>query len=632
MTKAQSQNWEGMLVSAQEVLTKLHPGMSIFLSTGPAEPRTLLGALLQAQAGNLQDLELIQLVSFGGALALQEERLQSFRLKTFFSGWLASEAIRQGRVDLIPSRFSRVPQLIRSGRLNIDAAFIQVSEPDPSGYCSLGLAVDAARPVLEQAKLRVGEVNSDLPRTYGDTFVHVSEFQFLVRSQEEPLTFPRFEVDQVYDRLAANVAAVIQNGSCVAFSLGPLYEALGRQLQQKKNLGLHSPFFTDALMDLVQSGAVSNRKKKVFSGKSVTSYALGSRELLSWLDCNPFVEFQPMEKVFDPIYIGKNPNFVAVLPARKVDLSGRIALHAGKGNVTAGPGEATDFVNGAELSPQGLSIFALPSRNLEGQANIQVSVEQYPNLFSLREAVDMVVTEYGEAYLQGRSVRERALSLIDIAHPEDRLHLVQEAKAANLIYQDQIYLENTGKLYPAQISTQEVFGQNTLVRFRPIKPSDEEEMRRLFYRFSDKAVYSRYFTPIKAMPHDRMQGYVNVDFSKVMSIVALVGPPGRGKIIAEARYVRHKDQPWGDVAFLVDEEYQGLGIASYMLRLLLKVGKERCLQGFTADVLYFNQPMLQVFKKVAGSNLEIKRESGVFSLSLPFAEQDQCSLDQWEDP
>ncbi|MFW6388571.1 MAG: acetyl-CoA hydrolase/transferase C-terminal domain-containing protein, partial [Desulfohalobiaceae bacterium] len=557
-------NWQDRLMPAGEILAKLHPGMSIFLSTGPAEPRSLLKALLKTEAGNLQDLELVQLVSFGEAISLQEERLQKFRLKTFFSGWVASEAIKQGRVDLIPSRFSRVPQLIRSGRLNIDGAFIQISEPDQDGYCSLGLAVDVARPVLEQAWLKVGEVNPNLPRTYGDTFIHVSEFQFLVSSQEEPLTFPRWEEDQVYDRLAKNLSAIIQDGSCLAFSIGPLYEALGRHLQQKRHLGVHSPFFTDALMELVQSGAVSNRKKRVFSGKSVTSYALGSRKLLSWLDRNPFVEFQPMEKVFDPIYIGKNPGFVAVLPARKVDLTGRIALHAGKGNVTAGPGEATDFVNGAELSAQGLSIFALPSRNLEGQANIQISVEHYPNLFSLREAVDMVVTEYGEAYLQGRSIRERALSLIDIAHPEDRLQLVEQAKAENLIYQDQIYLENTGKLYPAHISTQEVFGQNTVVRFRPIKPSDEEEMRRLFYRFSDKAVYSRYFTPVKAMPHDRMQGYVNVDFAQVLSIVGLVGPPGRGKIIAEARYVRHKDQPWADVAFLVDEEYQGLGIASYM--------------------------------------------------------------------
>ncbi|MFP4629924.1 MAG: GNAT family N-acetyltransferase [Desulfohalobiaceae bacterium] len=632
MFEDQDKNQQDMYVPAQEVLAKLHPGMSIFLSTGPAEPRTLIKALLQKESGNLQDLELIQLVSFGEALAQQQERLQKFRLKTFFSGWEAGEAIRQGRVDLIPSRFSRVPRLIKSGRLNIDAAFIQISEPDQSGYCSLGLAVDVARPVLEQAMLKVGEVNPNLPRTYGDTFVHVSELQYLVRSQEEVFTFPRWETDQVFDKLAENVSALIQDGSCLGFSIGPIYEALARHLQKKRHLGVHSPFFTDALMELVRSGAVSNRKKVVFSGKSVTSYALGSRELMSWLDRNPFVEFQPMEKVFDPIYIGKNPNFVAVLPARKVDLTGRIALHAGKGNVTAGPGEATDFVNGAELSSQGLSIFALPSRNLEGEANIQVSVEGYPNLFSLREAVDMVVTEYGEAYLQGRSVRERALSLIDIAHPEDRLQLVQQAKAAKLIYQDQIYLENTGKLYPSQISTQEIFGQNTQVRFRPIKPSDEEEMRRLFYRFSNKAVYYRYFTPIKAMPHDRMQAYVNADFSKAMPIVGLVGPPGRGRIIAEARYVRHKDQPWADVAFLVDEEYQGLGIASYMLRLLMRLAKERCLQGFTADVLYSNQAMLKVFRSVAGSSLEVRREAGVSVLSMPFAEQEQCSLERWEDP
>ncbi len=632
MSSVQTTDWQQMVLPVEEVLAKIHPGMSIFLSTGPAEPSTLLKALLNLQAGNLQDLELVQLVSLGDALSLQDERLQNFRLKTFFSGWVANEAIEQGRMDLIPSRFSRIPLLIKSGRLNIDAAFIQISAPDQSGCCSLGLAVDVVRPVLEQAGLIIGEINPNLPRTFGDSFVHLSQFHFLVQSQEAPMTFPRWEVDQVFDQLAQNVAAVIENGSCLAFSIGPLYEALSRHLQEKKDLGLHSPFFTDALMDLVRSGAVSNRKKAVFSGKSVASYALGSQELLHWLDQNPFVEFQPTEKVFDPVYIGKNPNFTAVLPARKADMSGRIALHAGKGNVTAGPGEAMDFVNGAELSWNGLAIFALPSRNLQGEANILVSVEHYPNLFCLREAVDMVVTEYGVAYLQGRSVRERALSLIDIAHPDDRLTLVKQAKAKNLVYQDQIYLENTGKLYPAQISTQKLFRNNTLVRFRPIKPSDEDGMRKLFYRFSAKAVYSRYFTPVKTMDHERMQGYVNVDFERAMSIVGLVGPPGQGRIIAEARYVRHKDKPWADAAFLVDEKYQGLGIAGYMLQLLMKIAQDRCLHGFTADVLLSNQPMLKVFQKMGGNRLQVEREGEVYAVSLPFAEQEHCRPDRWEDP
>lgn len=616
---------EDRLVSIDTALKKVEPGMSIFLGTGPAEPRSLVKRLLEMRAGNLQDLELIQLVSFGAAVPLEEIKIQKYRLKTFFSGWVASEAIAEGKVDLIPSRFSKVPGLVRSGRLPIDAAFIQITPPDEYGHCSLGLAVDMARQAMEQASLVVGEINPDIPRTYGDTFVNSADFDCLVETTEGAMTFPRWPVDQVFDDLASNVAAVIENGSCLGFSIGPLYEALSEKLKDKKNLGIHTPFFTDAVMQLILSGAVTNRNKRVFSGKSVTSYALGSQELLAWLDKNPFVEFQPMEKVFDPVYIGRNPGFTSVLPARKVDLSGRIALHAGKGNVTAGPGEAMDFVFGAELSDGGRTIFALPSRNVEGEANIRLSVESFPNLFSLKESVDMVATEYGTAFLQGRSVRERAMALIDIAHPDDRLQLVEEAKQARVLYADQMYLEKSGKLYPDEISTQETVAGGLTVRFRPIKPSDEEGMRKLFYSLSDQAVYYRYFTPIKAMPHQRMQEYVNIDFDRVMSVVGLVGPPGEGRIIAEARYVKYEQSNWADLAFWVQEEYQGKGVASAMFRLLMRVAKDRCIQGFTADVLPENKGMLRVFEKAAG-HVDITMQQGVYEVSIPLEQASECRL------
>ena len=626
-----TREWQEKVVSPDKALNNIQPGMTIFLGTGPAEPRTLVKRLMQMESGNLQDLELLQLVSFGDAISLEEIKVHKYRLKTFFSGWVASEAIREGRVDLIPSRFSRVPLLIKSGRLFIDASFVQITPPDESGYCSLGLAVDVARHAMKQSSLVIGEINSDIPRTYGDSFVHISDFDYLVQAQDPPIYFPRWEVVEEFDRVAENVASVIEDGSCLAFSLGPLYDALSKHLMDKQDLGIHTPFFTDALMELAKSGAVTNRNKKVFSGRSVASYAFGSKELFSWLDKNPFVDFQPMEKVFDPTFIGRNPNFVSVLPARKVDVSGRIALHAGKGNIAAGPGEATDFVNGAELSYNGRTIFALPSRNIKKEPNLQLSVEQFPNQFSLREAVDMVVTEHGVAYLQGRSVRERAMALIDIAHPEDRLELVEQAKKANILYQDQIYLEQTGKLYPADISTQQTFKNGVKVRFRPIQPSDEEEMRKLFYRLSERGVYYRYFTPLKAMPHNRMQEYVNVNFEKDMSIVGVVGPPGEGHIIAEARYMKYKSEPWADVAFLVDEEYQCLGICTYMYKLLMRVAKDRCIQGFTADVFVENKSMLRVFEKCS-KRVDIRMEGSSYFVRIPFDQEDgECAIEAVDD-
>ena len=607
-------DWKKRLVPPGKVLERIEPGGSIFIGTGMAEPRTLVRHLMATEAPNLQDLELIQLVSFGEAISLGSTK---YRLKTFFSGWVASDAIRAGRIDLIPSRFSRIPRLIRSGRLRIDVAFIQITPPDAAGYSSLGLAVDVARLAMEQAVLKVGEINRQIPMTYGDTLIPMSEFDLLVEAEDPPFTFNRWPMDPVFDRVAAQVASVIEDGACIGFSLGPLYEALSRHLVNRRDLGVHSPFFTDPMMDLVKSGAVSNRRKRIAAGRSLASYAFGSTDLLAWLDKNPLVEFQDIESVCNPARIGRNPRFMAVLPARKVDLSGRIALHIGKGNVAAGPGEAADFVNGAEMSAGGLSVFALPSRNRKGEGNIRLSVEELPNQFSLRESVDMVVTEYGVATLGGRTVRERAQALIEIAHPDDRPQLVQQAKDAHMIYPDQIFLAESAHLYPREIATAHNFKDGLRVRFRAIRPSDEEEMRRLFYRFSDKAVYYRYFTPIRSMPHARMQSYVNVDYRRSMSVVGVVGETGQGHIIAEARYVRHQDRPWADVAFVVDGEYEGRGIATWMYAMLIRLARERGLQGFTADVLASNMGMMKVFEK-GGFPVRARLSDGAYELSIPF--------------
>ncbi len=617
MTETQKTNWEDLVVTPEKVLEKIQPGMCIFLGTGAAEPRTLVKHLMASNADNLQDLELFQLLSFGDAISIKELKNLKYRLKTFFSGWVAKEAIVEGRVDLIPSRFSRLSQLIASRQIPFDVAFIQITPPNKLGYCSLGVAVDVARLVMDQAAIVVGEINPDIPQTLGNTFVSIHEFDMLVKSTEKPIYFERWPIDPVFDKVAANVASAIEDGSCISFSFGPLFEPLAKHLMQKKDLGVHSPIFSDALMDLVNSGAVTNRYKSIFPGKTLTSYAMGTQKLLNWLDGNPLVEFQGIDKVFNPMRIGKNRRFVAIINIRKIDLTGSIALHVGKGNVTTDTAEVIDFVNGAEISDDGYSIFALPSRNLKGEANIKISLEDIPNRLNVRESVDLVATEYGVANLNGRTMRERALALIEIAHPEDRANLIEEAKAQKIIYGDQIFIKENAHLYPSDAHCKHTFKNNVSVRFRAIRPSDEEEMRRLFYRFSDEQVYYRYFTPLKTMPHSKMQEYVNVDYGKVMSIVGLVGDMGTGHIIAEARYVKDPKRPYGDVAFVVDEEYQNLGIATFLYKQLMRLAKERGLQGFTADVLPANKEMMRVFEKGAAA-VKATLEYGVYRLSIPF--------------
>ncbi|WP_054029688.1 GNAT family N-acetyltransferase [Desulfatitalea tepidiphila] len=617
MTDMRNSNWQKRVVAPDVALGRIEPGMNLFLGTGTGEPRTLVKHLMASKAYNLQDLTLIQLVSFGDAISLEALQSQKYRLRTFFSGWVASEAITAGHVDLIPSRFSTIPRLIRSGQIPIDVAFIQITPPNEEGYCSLGLGVDVARWAMEQAELVVGEINDQVPFTYGDTFIPIGEFDLLVQSTEPPIYFDRWPQEEIFDRVAASVASVIEDGTCLAWSIGPLFEALPKHLADRRDLGIHTPSFTDSLMELVKSGAVSNRRKGAFRGRSLAGFALGSTQLMRWLDRNPLVEFQSVDRVFNPADIGRNDRFVLIIPGRRVDLAGRAAMIVGKGGVTAGPGQMADFFNGAEISRGGYTIVALPSRNRKGKPNVRLSVEDLPNLINQPESMDIIATEYGTAHLRGRTLRERAQAMIEIAHPEDRPALVEEAKKARILYQDQIFLADSAHLYPQDVATRHTFKNGVNVRFRAIKPSDEEQMRRLFYRFSDEAIYYRYFAPLKTMPHTEMQDYVNVDYRDTLSIVGLVGEPGQEKLICEGRYVKHDRRPYGDVAFVVDETYQGLGIATFLYRMLAQHAMQNGLQGLTADVLASNKSMLKVFEK-GDVQMQARLLDGVYALTMTF--------------
>ena len=605
------------LVSPDSVINMIRPGMSIFIGSGMAEPSTLVKTLLLRSSGNLQDLELIQIVGFGNGVACGHPNSSKFRLKTFLSGWDAHDRLIEGNIDLVPCRAMWIPRMIECGQVPVNAAFIQITPPDSSGNCSLGVSVDAARQAMDKAELVVGEINSRIPRTFGDTFVHVSDFRYLVRSTDPPIGFTRGEIGESYSQVADNLSELIGDGSCIAFFDGPLFESLARKLIRKRHLGIHSPLFSDAVMAMVEAGAVTNRFKGIYRGKSLTSYAAGTPDLLAWLHQNPHVEFQSVEKVFNPDQIARNPRFVAVVPARKIDLQGRIALHGNRQYLFNGPVEIGDFVSGAELSPEGRTIAALPSRTENENPNVQISVEGFPHQFRDWESVDMAVTEYGVARLKGYTIRERAQALIDIAHPDDRPMLIEQAKAARMIYQDQIFLADSARLYPSDISDTVRFKDRVDVHFRPIRPSDEEQMRRLFYRFSDDAVYDRYFGHVRAMPHDKMQTYVNVDWRFTMSIVGLVKIERQWRLIAECRYIKEGPRPSAEVVFVVDEAYQGLGIATYMYKMLIRLAKERGLHGFTADVRFSNQPMMKVFRN-GELAIQADLKNGIYHLWIPF--------------
>jgi len=619
MPRPKKISWKKKLVSPEEALMKIRPGMTVFIGTGPAAPLTLMKTLLESDGNNIRDIEFVQLAFHGNViLSVKDLHVQNYRLKTFFSGFVSSKTIKSGLIDLIPAYSSEIPKLINNGKIPIDVAFIQITPPDTAGYCSLGVAVDVAREAMDNASIVVGEINTEMPFTYGDTFVSTKKFDLLVNSNNVSHPYERDQASEQMEKVAENVASIIKDGDCLSFSSGSLFEALVPHLKDKKELGIHSLYFTDAMAELVKSGAVTNSRKTPFRGKSLTSYAMGSKKLMKWLHRNPRVEFQGTDFVCNPVFIGKIPQFVALYQAEKVDLSGGVAFPR-KGPVMTGPGEVIDFFQGAEASEEGCTVIGLTSRDDQGKTNILFSLMDYPNQLRLRESVHMIATEYGVANLKWKTLRERAQAMIEIAHPDDREFLMEQAKEKNLLYANQIFISHSTHLYPTHIACKALFKGEIPIRFRAIKPSDEEQMRRFFYRFSDEAKFYRFFYSVKTMSHDKMQEYVNVDYSKEMAIVGLSGRPGDETIVAEARFVRDDRSYYGEVAFLINDSFQGLGIGSYMLDLLIKMAKEQGLMGLTAEVLSDNLPMKRVFEK-AGYPMEAQLENGVYSLTMHFNE------------
>lgn len=610
-------NWKQQVSPLQKVLSFIKPGMSIFLSTGVSEPGTALRCMLNQKEFNIRDIEFIQLFSIGETIPMDGSRLDEYRLKTVFPGWISEPATIKGYVDVIPCGFKRFISMVASGDIKIDMAIVQISPPDSNGNCSFGLSLDAAGTAIKKASVVVGEITPHIPRTAGETSVHISAFDLLIESDNPPFYVQPFIPEDKYDKIAAYISELIKDGSCLQFSVGPFFDTLAPYLVKKKDLGIHSPVITDAVMDLMNCGAVSNAGKEYDAGKTVTSYAMGSQALYDWLNNNSSVVFKMADRVTAPEIIGLNPDVVAMATAHKADLTGNVLLTREKRDMVSGLNEITDIFRGAQRSRGGHTIVALPSRRQNGKSNITPSLDLQPRRFCPRELVDYVVTEYGVANLRARSLRERAQALIDIAHPDDRPDLMDAARNSKIIYSDQIYYPECAYVDPSNIADTHRF-KGLEIRFRAIKPSDEEEMRKLFYRFSPRSIYYRYFVMLKSMPHSKLQEYVTIDCKNVVSVVGLVGEPGNSHIIAEARYGK-VSQPEGfaEVAFVVEDAYQNRGIATFLYRMLLGLAKDQGLKGFTAEVLPENRKMLGIFEK-GGYPVQAKFEDGTYSLTIPF--------------
>ncbi|HLN51297.1 MAG: GNAT family N-acetyltransferase [Thermoplasmata archaeon] len=600
-----------------EAVAAIESGNHIFIGSGAAEPQRLVEALVK-RADAVFGAEIVHIMTLGLAPYTEPKWGDNFRHNALFIGPNVREAVAQGRADYTPIFLSEIPRLFERGRVSIDVALIEVSPPDPHGYCSYGVSTDVVKPATEAAHLVIAEVNAQMPRALGDSFLHVDDIDFLV-----PVDYPILEAaigvpDEIARLIGKQIASLVEDGSTLQMGIGTIPDSVLYYLKDKKDLGVHTEMFSDGMMHLVELGVITNMKKTLHKGKVVAAFCMGSRKLYDFVDNNPFIEFHPVSHTNDPFVIAQNDRMVSINSALEIDLTGQVCADSLGAYFYSGIGGQVDFVRGASRSHGGKPIIALPSTASDGKVSrITAQLKPGAGVVTSRGDVHYVVTEWGIAYLHGRTIQERALALISIAHPDFRPGLIREAKRLKFIPED---VPEIGVVYPAQWSTTHTFLGGTRVSFRPIKSTDEEMMKDLFYRLSEQTVYQRFFQSLKSMPHRGLVHFVHVDFSNEMAIVGVVQDPQkpeREEIIAVGRYFMNRSTNIAEVSYLVRDDYQRRGIGSFVIRYLARIARNSGVEGFVAEILPDNAAAMKVLHKI-GLPVETVITEGSYQLSVSF--------------
>ncbi len=608
------------VVSASQAVSHIKPGNKIFIGTGCAAPQLLIEALTAEQQG-VSDAEIYHLLTMGVAPYAQQKLSDRYRFNSFFISENVREAVWEGFGDYTPVFLSDIPGLFESGRTPLDVALIQVTPPSPDGMVSLGVSVDIVKSATENASLVIAEVNPNMPWTNGGSFIPADYIDFFVESDCKLLEYHPVEVDEEIRRIGRNVASLIEDGSTIEIGIGAIPQSLLEFLYDKKDLGIHTEMFTDQLVDLIEAGVVNGSKKIIDRGKVVASFIMGTEKLYRYVDHNPMIELYPSEYINDPFVIGRHPKMVAINVALEVDLTGQVCADSLGRRFYSGIGGQLDFIRGAARSPGGKPIIALKSTAKDGTVSrIVPTLSEGAGVVTTRGDVHYVITEFGIADLHGRNIRERAMELINIAHPKFRTDLLRKAKEFKYVYEDQIEVTEA-QPYPEELAHCQVIADGTQVFFRPVKVTDEDGMRDFFYSLSPESIYHRFFQPVKSMPHSRVMPMVSIDYDKDMALVATVQDIGGEKIVGVGRYMRSsRDEKFAEVAFLVRDEWQNRGMGRALLTSLTEIARSRGIEGFVASVLHDNKQMMGVFH-ASGYAVRTTFEDGIYNISYRFDEK-----------
>jgi len=612
------EKYNDIVVVPAEAVSRIRPGQRVFVGTGCAQPESLVKAMTK-RARQLADTEVVHLLTLGDAPYAQKELTENFRVNSFFIAQNVRELIQEGLGDYTPIFLSEIPGLFESGRLPLDVALIQVSPPDEHGLCSLGISVDIVKSAVEAANLVIAEVNPNMPRTFGDSFLEVRrDIDLLVPADHPILETEPPAADKVTEKIALHVSSLIEDESTLELGIGRIPQACLAYLKNRKDLGIHTEMLTDGVIDLIESGAVTGRRKTLDRDKIVLSFAMGTGRLYDYVDQNAKFAFKPTEYVNDPFIISQQHKMVAINVALEVDLTGQVCADSLGTRFFSGIGGQLDFNRGAARSKGGRAIIALPSTAKNGTVSrIVPMLSPGAGVVTTRGDVHYVVTEYGVAFLHGKNVQERAIALISIAHPKFRAELLRAAIDAKYIRAELADKEGKIHIGPQEMRTTTTLGDGKRLLIRPIHPTDEPRMRDLFYKLSQQTIYYRFMCRMPWVPRKQIQDFVYIDHRTEVSYVAAIPAPYGEEAIALGCYYLDPATNRAEAALVVRDDWQGRGVGSLLLKHLVLVAKRNGIAGFTAEVLPDNMKMQHVLEKI-GLKIEKKRSEGIISYRIDF--------------
>jgi acyl-CoA hydrolase/GNAT superfamily N-acetyltransferase len=603
----------------------IHRGNSIFVGTACGEPQHLLDSLIhyvENESHTIYGTQIIHVWTLGVAPYAKKKFKINFRHNSFFISDSSRQSVNEGLADYTPTFLSEIPSLFRRGIITIDVALVQVSLPDEDGFMSLGVSVDIVKSAVEQARLVIAQVNSYMPRVRGDALVNIRDIDFIVPFDEPILEYNPDPPGEATEKIGTYVSRIVQDGDTIQVGYGTMPNAILSHLSDKRDLGVHTEMLTDGIIDLMKKGVVTNAKKTLDRKKTVASFCMGSRDTYKFLHDNPAFDFRPIDYTNSLFVIGRQANMTAINSALEIDLTGQATAESIGDIFYSGVGGQADFMRGSALAPGGKSILAMRSSSVdEVHSRIVPSLSPGASATLIRGDVHYVVTEYGTAYLHGKNIRERAMALISIAHPKFRPWLIEKARERGLIYRDQAFIPGTAGVYPERLETYRITKTGIPLFLRPVKISDEKIIKSFLYSLSDKSIHTRFFTKMVHMPHNLLQKYVIIDYTKEMLIFAIVERQGVEEIVGMGQYIIDADRHMADTSFLVGDTWQNRGIGIVLIEYITELAKRDGLLGFSATVLAENTAMLRLFERM-NFQMEKQISASVYDLTMGFYKRD----------